>query len=125
MEALTHLGQGLNFPIVLTNGSTTLTTYQDLLPNSIMTILNWYKGIKPFNPAFGSYLGNLIGEPNDAVLTALVKRFIYEALTLWEARISALDIDVISRGIDHIIVNIKYQIKATSELAELEYKFYV
>lgn len=125
MEAITRLGQGLNFPIILNNGSAVLTSYPDLIPNSIQTILGWYIGMKPFNPSFGSYLGNLVGEPNDTVLKALVKRFIYEALTLWERRINALDIVVINRGIDHIIVNIKYQIKATSELAELEYKFYV
>lgn len=126
MDSLRQLGQGIVFPFQLDNGAIVLSSYRDICMASIENILAWVVGDKMFNPSFGNYLNSLIGEPNDAVLKALVKRFILEALTNWEPRITILDIAITKREVDHLVTNIKFEIKATSEvISDYEYKFYV
>lgn len=124
MDNKQYLGQGLNFPIILINGSAILSGYQELIESSIKTILSWDIYSRPFNPRFGSRLWQLIGEPNDIVLRSLVRRFIIDALSYWERRITILDATITSLEADKIVVNIKYKILSTAQLKELDYTFY-
>lgn len=124
METKQYLGQGLNFPIVLVNGSAQLSGYQELIESSIKTILSWEVYSRPFNPQFGSRLWQLIGEPNDLILRSLVRRFIVDAISYWERRISLLEVTIGSLEADKIVVNIKYKILSTAQLKELDYTFY-
>ena len=124
MDATQYLGRGLNFPLRVVNGSVPLSSYELTIENSIKTILSWDQGVKPFSPEFGSRLWQLIGEPNDLVLRSLVRRFIIEAISIWELRISLLDVTITSLEDAKLIVNIKYKILGNTQLKELDYTFY-
>lgn len=124
MDASNYLGRGLNFPLKVENGTVELTSYEELIANSIKTILSWPIHQRYFEPPFGSRLYQLVGEPNDRVLNLLVKKFIKEALSSNEQRINVLEVSVTSPQAQNMLIDIKYQIKGIPQLKELEYKFY-
>lgn len=124
MGAKDLIGKGLNFPIYLENGGVRLSSYEVLIENSVRTILSWTLTTRPFNPGFGCRLWELIGHPNDLVLEALAKRFIVDALSNWEKRISLLETTISCPEATQMLINIKYKIRSTEQVKELEYIYY-
>jgi phage baseplate assembly protein W len=112
--------KGLTFPIIIAEGTVALSGYKELIESSILNILHWPLHTLDFNPDFGSRLEELLGEQNTVVLATLVRKFLYDALTLYERRISILDISITIPTVSSMHVVVRYIILATSVVGELE-----
>jgi phage baseplate assembly protein W len=65
----------------------------DLVWSSIVLILGTPIGTRVMLPQFGSDITSLLFEPNDAVLSATVRRFITDAIGRWEPRVEIMSVD--------------------------------
>ena len=106
--------QGIIFPFHLSGGRLVLSEYRELIKASILTILTWPRETLGFNPEFGNRLEELIGEPNYRVVGALVKRFLIEALSNYEKRITILDISLTRPTAESLHITVKYKIVETA-----------
>src|SRR5882757_5544847 len=105
------IGNGLVFPIQLDNGRGVISSGFDLIRGSIKNILAFKYGTRFFLAEFGSRINDLLEEPNDEILQNLVKRFIIDAITQWEKRVSTVDSSIIMIDDTSIQVSISYQIR--------------
>lgn len=125
MAAQNYIGTGLIFPIQLNSkGAPVMGTGIPLINSSIKIILGWSYLSRIFLSEFGSRLEDLLEEPNDELLGALVKNFLYDALMKWETRINILEID--SKRIEptKLIVGIRYRVKNTGLEETFVFPFY-
>lgn len=85
---------GLKWPFKISNiGKIQDGNISQLIEASIHRILGTRIGELVGEPQFGSKLMYLIFEPNDEVLQNLGKLYIIEALSLWEPRITVLEVE--------------------------------
>lgn len=112
--------RGLSFPIQLLNGKAVLSSYTELIEKSIFHILNWTLGTRMFRVTFGSRLHELIGEQNGYIMRALVKRFLVEALSYNERRITLLEMNFTMPRVDTLVLHLKYKIRSTDLIKDLE-----
>lgn len=95
------IGSGVTFPIVLSLNSWGETTWAPvvgdvkLIEDNIRSLLLHNLGQKLRCEDFGTRLNDCIEEPNNQVLSFLVKRFIVEGILQWEPRVELLQKDVI------------------------------
>ncbi len=114
-EALhTFLGKGLIFPITLTaSGRPPIDGGFPLIESSLKTILSWAVGTRYYLGEFGSKLEQLLQEPNDGVIKALVKHFTVDVISQWEKRVEILEVQLDSKDDQSISIAIRYRIKNT------------
>lgn len=119
------IGRGLIFPITLTNGRPDTGQGSVLIHSSLRTILCWPKGSRFFLPTFGSRLSELIEEPNDEVLEALIRRFIIDSIAQWENRIELTRIELTRNPLTPgtITVSLTYKILETNQVDTFVYPF--
>lgn len=116
----TYNQRGIIFPFTLGDGKVVISEYKDLIKASILNIVNWPYTTMPFDPQFGSRIDELVGEQNTIVLAALVRKFLFDALSYYERRISILDLTITMPSMTSMHILIKYKILATSMVNELE-----
>ena len=78
-------------------------------------------------PAFGSRLHELVFAPINNQTMAQAKRFVEEALGMWEPRITVMATSVM-RDSDRdgcLLIDVHYRIKSTKDERSLVYPFYV
>jgi len=123
IDAVRYLGNTITYPLNLVNGKPTIANSQRSIEQAILAILNTDKGSRFFLPEYGSRLSELLFEPNDEVLTSLIRQFIFEAIQQWEQRVKFLGV---SFDIAEDVVNctISYRIVATSESLSFIFPFY-
>lgn len=88
---------GLCFPITFTKSSSgnirpELKGTNPILKSSINNILLFPLNKRPYDPGFGTGLYQIIKEPNDLVLEALVKKTVVNKIIQLESR---CDVDVV------------------------------
>ena len=128
VEPVDVLGTGWHFPVgVNGRGGLALARRENDIRESIITIIGTAKGERRMRPDFGCRIHELIFAPNNASSWGLVKKYVEEALGWWEPRIEVTDVDVRSDPADtsHLLVGIKYRVKATSDERALIYPFYL
>jgi Bacteriophage baseplate protein W len=118
------IGNGLIFPIALTNGKPPISTGFDLIRASITNILSFHLGNRFFLGEFGSQLDDLIEEPNDEVLQNTIKTFVVGAITTWEKRVKNISIELISNGVEQLSLSITYQVVNTNTTDNFIFPFY-
>lgn len=94
---------------------------QDLIRDSIITILLTKLGQRFFVPDFGSRLWSLVFEPNDTVTEQLADRYVREALKTWEPRVRVVKVDYFpdQREENVLRIRITYIILRISEIMSL------
>lgn len=114
------IGQGIDFPFAFTTegkvGTIGSSNAGERISDSIHLILSTRPGERLFNPEFGSRLHELVFEPNDVVLSRLLKVYTVEALRRWEKRIEILNVTTVNTPEDDgnaIGVVIYYRIRNT------------
>jgi phage baseplate assembly protein W len=118
------IGSGLIFPLNIDDkGGVRPETGKALIDSSIRSILATPSGVKYFSGIFHSRISELLEEPNDSVVLALLGTFINESLSKWETRIEIEDINY-SQGTKSIIVSITYKVLATKEEGTFVFPFY-
>lgn len=116
--------KGMAFPLLLSSGSSTLEEGVELIQKSIKTILSWPLYTREYEDEFGSRVFELLEEPNDDVLAALLRRFTQDTLERWEERIELLTFDIYRPNSEKVTIDIVYKIRELNIQASLQYYFY-
>jgi phage baseplate assembly protein W len=122
------IGRGWAFPLKIdSQGGISLTTDRNEIEESIRIILQTEIGQRVMRPRFGSRLHELVFAPNNDHTAALARRYVEEALRMWEPRIKTLDIDVKvdPKENSRLLIEINFQVKASNDRRSLVYPFYL
>lgn len=127
---MTHeiIGRGWAFPPrVGPNGGLLLTNERNELNEAIRVILGTSPGQRVMRPTFGSRLHELVFAPNDSQTAAQARRFVEEALGMWEPRVNVLDIRVYPDPGERfrLMIEVDYEVKATRDQRTLVYPFFL
>lgn len=97
------------------------------IDQAIRVILGTTKGERPMRPDFGCRIHELIFSPINSTTMGLVGHYVEEALGWWEPRIQLREVIVDPDPDDpgRLLINIRYQIRATHDDRSLVYPFYV
>ena len=120
------LGIGVAFPLSLNaDGDFQNAPYEESVRQSILLILGTAKGERVMRPDFGCGIYDLVFEPNTASTAGKVSQAVQEALLLFEPRIDVLDVQVESPSPEKMLVNFNYRVRATNNVFNLVYPFYL
>jgi phage baseplate assembly protein W len=126
MASNKYIGSGLKFPIEIdSKGAPVIVTGDELIKSSIRTIISYPKGFRFFNNEFGCRVEELLGEPNDDILSELVQLFIRDSISQYEKRIRVLEVQVTRKNTDSMEVLLRYEILASGDTGSLIYPFYL
>ncbi len=121
------VGRGWAFPPHIgPQGGLALTHERNELDQAIYVILSTAPGERVMRPTFGCRLHDLIFAPNNSHTAARARRYVEEALGMWEPRIRVTQVDVRqdAEAANALIVEIHYEVKATHDQRSLVYPFY-
>lgn len=103
-----------------------LAEYEESVWQSVWLILSTAKGERVMRPDFGCGIYNLVFEMNSASTAGDIAQEVRESLLLYEPRIDVHDIQV-QPGDDPevLLISIDYQVRATNNVFNLVYPFYL
>jgi uncharacterized protein len=136
------VGRGWVFPPHIgPTGGLALTGETVELEQAIRIILTTMPGERVMRPAFGCRLHELVFAPNNSQTHAEARRFVEDALAMWEPRIRVLDVTVQStsgqavspalpppdagQDTNCLEIAIVYEVNATHDQRSLVYPFYL
>ena len=118
-----YLGQGPVFPFVLEDGGLRISEFNSSIDASLRHIIFWEQGIRFFQPEFGSRLWSLFGQPNDGVTQALAKRFLIDAISAWEGRITLLESNINMPKAHVMHIQCRYEISANKQIKDINFQY--
>jgi phage baseplate assembly protein W len=122
------IGNGWVFPPgVGSQGGVQLTNERSEINQAILIILSTTPGQRVMRPEFGCQLQDLVFAPNNNYTAAQARRIVEDALGMWEPRINVIQVDVAPdpKETCRMLIDIKYEIKATHDRRSLVYPFYL
>jgi phage baseplate assembly protein W len=122
------IGQGWFFPPKIDpQGGLALTSERSELDQALQIILSTSPGQRVMRPTFGCRLHELVFAPNNTHTAAQARRYVEEALGMWEPRISVTWVDVYPDPQNRacLLIEIQYKVKATHDQRSLVYPFYL
>ena len=122
------VGQGWVFPPQIgPRGGLALTSDRNELQQSIEIILSTAPGQRVMRSNFGCRLRELVFAPNNSQTVAQARRYVEEALGMWEPRISVRQVEIRPDPLDasRLLIEIDYHVKATRDPRSLVYPFYL
>lgn len=122
------VGRGWFFPPKIgPQGGLALTSERSELDQSIHIILSTSPGQRVMRTTFGCRLHELVFAPNNSHTAAQARRYVEEALGMWEPRITVTQVDVSPDPDDtsRLLIHIKYKVKTTHDQRSLVYPFYL
>ena len=122
------IGRGWTFPPRIDpQGGIALTHERNELEQSILIILSTSPGQRVMRPTFGCRLHELVFAPNNSHTAAQARRYVEEALGMWEPRINVVKIDVYPDGQadNRLLIDIEYEVKANHDRRSLVHPFYL
>ncbi len=122
------IGTGLAFPLSLDRrGAVALARDEEDVRQAIGIILATAPGQRPMRPEFGCAVHDHVFDVVDAATLGRMEAEIRRSLERWEPRIDVLDIDfdldASARGL--LAIAISYRLRATNDVRNLVYPFYV
>ncbi len=128
MSNVEIIGRGWAFPPKIgPQGGLLLTSDRNEIEQAIQVILTTHPGQRVMRPTFGCRLNELLFAPNNSYTAAQARRYVEESLGMWEPRIIVLNVeaypdpDVRNR----LMIEIKYEIKATHDRRSLVHPYYL
>lgn len=125
------LGVGWKFPVSIDTvgenaGKLQLAAYEESVRQAIWIILGTAKGERAMRPEFGCGIYDLVFELNSASTAGRISQAVREALLQFEPRIDVRDIQVQSQnGGEVLLIIIDYEVRATNNVFNLVYPFYL
>jgi len=121
------LGTGLAFPLgVDRRGGLALAHDEHDVEQAISIILSTAPGERPMRPEFGCGVHDYVFDVIDAGTLGRMEAEIRRALERWEPRIDVLGIDFdLDAGEGGLAITIEYRLRATNDVHNLVYPFYV
>jgi len=122
----TVLGTGLAFPLgVDDRGRIALAREEIDVEQAIRIILSTAPGERPMRPEFGCAVHDCVFERIDADTLARIDQAVRVALDRWEPRIDLEDIGFETRREGELLVDLRYRLRATNDVRNLVFPFYV
>jgi phage baseplate assembly protein W len=122
----TVLGTGLAFPLGVDNrGGIALARGETDVEQAIRIILSTAPGERPMRPEFGCAVHDCVFERIEADTLARIDQAVRVALDRWEPRIAIEDIAFESRREGELLVHLRYRLRATNDVRNLVFPFYV
>jgi phage baseplate assembly protein W len=121
------LGVGWSHPISATNGLIERAAYEESVRQAIWLVLGTSPGERVMRPAFGCGIPDLVFGVNDSTTAGRVADEVRDALVRWEPRIDVLDVGAASDPDEPqtLLVRIDYRVRATNNVFNLVYPFYL
>lgn len=122
------IGRGWSFPPAINpRGGLSLTANRTEIEQAIDIILSTSLGQRVMRPDFGCRLFELVFAPNNTQTAAQARRYVEEALGMWEPRIQVQEVNVRQDSDDRnvLLIQITYELKATHDRRSLVYPFYL
>jgi phage baseplate assembly protein W len=122
----TVLGSGLAFPLgVDDRGRIALARDEIDVEQAIRIILSTAPGERPMRPEFGCAVHDCVFERIDADTLARIDQAVRVAVDRWEPRIDIEDITFETRSEGELLVHLRYRLRATNDVRNLVFPFYV
>jgi phage baseplate assembly protein W len=122
------VGAGVAFPLrVDARGGLALSRSHDDVDEAIRLIVGTAKGERPMRPEFGCGIHDYVFEAIDSYTLGRIDYEIRLSLDRWEPRIDINDIefDTSEAELGKLIIDISYSLRATSDVRNLVYPFYL
>lgn len=124
------IGRGWTFPLsVDSTGSIALSRNDAEIEESISIILGTSPGERVMRPAFGCRIHELVFSPSNSETIGLARRYVEEALGMWEPRITveqvAVSLDRAEADYGRLNIGIQYTVRTTKDARSLVYPFYL
>jgi len=122
------VGSGWTFPPRIdAQGGISLTNDRNEIDQAILIILSTSLGQRVMRPTFGCRLDELVFAPNDQQTAARARRYVEEAIGMWEPRIRIVSVNVGPDPNDasRLLIEVEYKLKATHDRRSLVYPFYL
>jgi phage baseplate assembly protein W len=122
------IGRGWAFPPKIdSGGGLALTNERSELEQSMLIILSTSPGQRVMRPTFGCRLHELVFAPNNSHTAARARRYVEEALGMWEPRISVVEVQVEPDPLagSRLLIRIDYKVNMTHDRRSLVYPFYL
>ena len=121
------LGVGWSFPVAVTSGGDVeLAAYEESVRQSVWIILGTAKGERPMRPDFGCGIYDLVFAVNSASTAGKVVQAVKDALLSFETRIDVREVQVQPQnGGEVLLISIDYEVRATNNVFNLVYPFYL
>ena len=122
------VGRGWVFPPQIgIQGGFALTSPQNEIDQAIRVILSTSPGERVMRPTFGCRLYELVFDPNNSYTAARARRYVEEALGMWEPRVNINEVIVRTDPDEasRLLIEITYVVKATHDTRSLVYPFYL
>ena len=122
------IGSGLAFPLqVDRRGGIALARDEMDIEQAIELILATAPGERPMRPEFGCGVHDFVFDSIDATTVGKMELAIRDALDRWEPRVVVetveFNLDEVADG--RLIIDIGYRVRATNNMRNLVYPFYV
>lgn len=123
------LGVGWSFPIELdqTTGRIKTSSYEEDIKEAIGIIIMTRKGERVMEPTFGCGIQNYLFDVLDYTTMIQMEHEIEEALTLWEPRITNVQVHIESdqKEVGKMNIQIDYIVRNTNNPFNLVYPYYI
>lgn len=126
------VGRGVAFPINMSKGYNHVATVggDENVRQSIYVIIHTAPGERVMHPDFGCEIHDLIFAPANNQTAREAERVVSNALKQWEPRINLQGVRVIpkqghTQDEGHLIIEIDYTLKSTSDSRNLIFPFYL
>ena len=122
------VGRGWAFPPKIgPQGGLALTSGLSELDQAVEIILTTSPGQRVMRPGFGCRLQELVFMPNNNQTAAQARRYVEEALGMWEPRVRVVNVEA---GPDpdnpnRLLIEIEYEVKSTHDKRSLVHPFYL
>lgn len=122
------VGSGWVFPPKIdAQGGLALTSEVSELEQSMIIILTTSPGQRVMRSTFGCRLHELVFAPNNNQTAARARRFVEDALRMWEPRVTVVEVDARPDpdNAASLVITIQYEVKATHDRRSLVHPFYL
>jgi uncharacterized protein len=121
------LGVGWGFPIQFdSSGEIAIAQYDESVRQAIWIILGTSKGERVMRPDFGCGIYDLVFGVNSASTSGKVAQAVQDALLVQEPRIDVGDVRVEAQDNGQtLLIHIDYQVRATNNVFNVVYPFYL
>jgi phage baseplate assembly protein W len=108
-------------------GGIAMSSYDDLVRQSILIILGTAFGERVMRPTFGCEIHELVFAPNSLSTAALAADFCVQALQKWEPRIMDVEAEANSSNDEpnRLDIQIRYKLRGSNNPRNLVYPFYL
>jgi len=122
------IGTGVAFPLgVDRRGALALARDEEDVRQAISIVLSTAPGERPMRPEFGCGVHDYVFDVLDAATLGRMETEVRRALERWEPRIDVIDVDFELDGSSDgpLAITIEYRLRATNDVRNLVYPFYV